>query len=171
MSLVCIHTSRALAELRVAGLNGWHRESMLTPVTFEMEDVEVDHLFAAVEMGYDAETDKAIEDHVRNTLIYDYHERRYNNLLARSKERIEELERQVKCPKCGTEVWVGTVLRGYCEGWFGRDGYGDKTVEAVGSDWVLVRLGQYVLTATFDGSAELDACMHRWAAEKAPGDE
>jgi len=34
---------------------------------------------------------------------------------------------------------VGTVLKGYCGGWFGRDSYEDKRVEAVGVDWVVVR--------------------------------
>ena len=33
---------------------------------------------------------------------------------------------------------VGTVIYGYCEGIFGRD-YGPKRVEAIGSDWVVVR--------------------------------
>lgn len=34
---------------------------------------------------------------------------------------------------------VGAVLTGFCEGHFGRDFYGDKTVEAIGHDWVVVR--------------------------------
>lgn len=34
---------------------------------------------------------------------------------------------------------VGDTLYGYCGGWFGRDSYGDKTVEAIGSGWVVVR--------------------------------
>lgn len=34
---------------------------------------------------------------------------------------------------------VGDVLHGYCGGYFGRDGYECKTVEAVGSDWVVAR--------------------------------
>lgn len=34
---------------------------------------------------------------------------------------------------------VGDLLEGYCDGWFGRDSYGDKRVEAVGADWVVVR--------------------------------
>ena len=35
---------------------------------------------------------------------------------------------------------VGDVLAGYCDGWFG-DVYGDKTVEAIGGDWVVARHG------------------------------
>lgn len=34
---------------------------------------------------------------------------------------------------------VGQVLYGYCNGKFGRDSYGDKRVEAIGADWVVVR--------------------------------
>ena len=36
-------------------------------------------------------------------------------------------------------VRVGTVLTGYCRGFFGRDSYGNKRVEAVGADWVVAR--------------------------------
>lgn len=34
---------------------------------------------------------------------------------------------------------IGDVLSGFCGGWFGRDSYDDKRVEAIGSDWVVVR--------------------------------
>lgn len=36
-------------------------------------------------------------------------------------------------------VRVGTVLYGYCGGFFGRDSYEDKRVEALGADWVVAR--------------------------------
>jgi hypothetical protein len=36
-------------------------------------------------------------------------------------------------------VRVGTVLYGFCGGYFGRDSYSDKRVEAVGADWVVAR--------------------------------
>lgn len=36
---------------------------------------------------------------------------------------------------------IGTKLYGFCGGIFGRDSYGDKRVEAVGVDWVVVREG------------------------------
>lgn len=36
-------------------------------------------------------------------------------------------------------VRVGTVVYGYCNGFFGRDSYNDKRVEAVGADWVVAR--------------------------------
>jgi hypothetical protein len=34
---------------------------------------------------------------------------------------------------------VGAVLHGFCHGAFGRDSYGDKRVEAIGADWIVVR--------------------------------
>lgn len=34
---------------------------------------------------------------------------------------------------------IGDVLYGFCAGYFGRDSYDDKRVEAIGSDWVVVR--------------------------------
>ncbi len=34
---------------------------------------------------------------------------------------------------------VGDMLYGFCAGHFGRDGYDDKRVEAIGSDWVVTR--------------------------------
>lgn len=38
-------------------------------------------------------------------------------------------------------VVVGDVLVGFCAGHFGRDGHGDKTIEAMGKDWIVVRYG------------------------------
>lgn len=34
---------------------------------------------------------------------------------------------------------VGAMLYGYCNGFFGRDSYCNKRVEAVGADWLVVR--------------------------------
>jgi hypothetical protein len=34
---------------------------------------------------------------------------------------------------------VGQMLYGYCGGYFGRDSYESKRVEAVGVDWVVCR--------------------------------
>ena len=36
-------------------------------------------------------------------------------------------------------LMVGDLLEGFCNGYFGRDFYGLKRVEAVGADWVVVR--------------------------------
>lgn len=46
------------------------------------------------------------------------------------------------CTRCGcpraSGLQVGDVLYGYCQGYFGRDSYGEKTVLAIGPDWVVV---------------------------------
>lgn len=34
---------------------------------------------------------------------------------------------------------VGDIFHGYCNGYFGRNGYGKKRVEGVGADWIVVR--------------------------------
>lgn len=34
---------------------------------------------------------------------------------------------------------VGQFLFGFCNGYFGRDSYGRKRIEAEGADWVVVR--------------------------------
>lgn len=38
-----------------------------------------------------------------------------------------------------SNIRVGTKLYGFCGGFFGRDDYNDKRVEAIGTDWVVVR--------------------------------
>ncbi len=48
---------------------------------------------------------------------------------------------------------IGEILYGYCNGYFGRDSYEDKVVEAVGKDWVVCRDESGMIHfATFDGS-------------------
>jgi len=44
-----------------------------------------------------------------------------------------------KTPALTTPLRVGDILYGYCGGMFGRDSYDDKRVEAIGSDWVVLR--------------------------------
>ena len=34
---------------------------------------------------------------------------------------------------------IGQTIDSYCDGWFGRDSYGEKTIEAVGPDWIVCR--------------------------------
>lgn len=36
-------------------------------------------------------------------------------------------------------IRIGTLLYGFCGGYFGGDSYEDKRVEAVGVDWVVAR--------------------------------
>lgn len=65
-------------------------------------------------------------------------------------------------------ILVGTVLKGYCGGAFGRDSYARKRVEAVGADWLVVRYedSHRVDIATFDDTAHMVECVERWANEK-----
>jgi len=34
---------------------------------------------------------------------------------------------------------IGTIIYGFCRGEFGSDSYKKKRVEAIGSDWIVVR--------------------------------
>jgi hypothetical protein len=34
---------------------------------------------------------------------------------------------------------IGRIIYGYCEGYFGRDHYGEWLIEAEGVDWIVVR--------------------------------
>lgn len=36
---------------------------------------------------------------------------------------------------------IGQMLYGYCGGYFGRDSYDNKRIEAIGIDWVVAREG------------------------------
>ena len=43
--------------------------------------------------------------------------------------------------RADTPLRTGDVLYGFCGGCFGRDSYGNKRVEAIGTDWVIARDG------------------------------
>ncbi len=34
---------------------------------------------------------------------------------------------------------VGIIIYGFCSGFFGRDSYSDKQIEAEGKDWIVAR--------------------------------
>lgn len=68
-------------------------------------------------------------------------------------------------------VRVGTLLHGYCEGYFGRGGLGPKRVEGIGADWIVARVESgYLVLADFshdpNPSRELEKALLRW--EKVP---
>lgn len=48
------------------------------------------------------------------------------------------------------QLQIGQVLYGYCNGYFGRDSYNNKRVEAIGYDWIVVR----ELSLTDDGKPD-----------------
>ena len=63
-------------------------------------------------------------------------------------------------------VSVGTVLYGFCNGFFGRDSYDDKRIEAIGADWVVVRENEFPGFASFnDGwqKRDMQSLMENWS--------
>lgn len=66
------------------------------------------------------------------------------------------------------QLMVGQVLRGFCAGYFGRDSYGDKRVEAVGIDWVVVRTksGSPVFTSGLNLGEILTRASDDWPTEE-----
>jgi len=41
-----------------------------------------------------------------------------------------------------TDLTVGAIVHGFCGGYFGRDSYACRRVEAVGPDWIVTRNGR-----------------------------
>lgn len=77
------------------------------------------------------------------------------------------------CGECGQprrHLRVGVKFYGYCNGYFGRDGYGTKTVEGFGDDWIVVRCDfggrDTILTATFSSVEERDVQVIEWLKER-----
>ena len=59
----------------------------------------------------------------------------------------------------------GKTLHGFCNGFFGRDSYGDKVIEGEGSDWIVVRENGIAYIATFDNESEKDSLITEWIKE------
>lgn len=65
-------------------------------------------------------------------------------------------------------VLTGQILFGFCNGYFGRDSYENKRIEAIGVDWIVAReieSGE-VLFATFDKPEEMLECVSRWSKDE-----
>lgn len=60
---------------------------------------------------------------------------------------------------CDSDIKVGTILYGYCNGFFDGD-YGNKRIEAIGSDWVVCRLD--------DGTPSLAHFSAGWQRDEMP---
>lgn len=59
---------------------------------------------------------------------------------------------------------IGMILFGYCDGYFGRDSYGDKRIEALGADWVVVREEDGRPNfAGFESSKEMEERLMKWS--------
>ncbi len=67
-------------------------------------------------------------------------------------------------------MYIGMVLYGYCQGYFGRDSYDNKRIEAIGHDWVVVREDDgFPSFASFKTNAEMVDCLKDWSIK--PPDE
>ena len=58
-------------------------------------------------------------------------------------------------------IYIGTVLYGYCEGYFGRDSYADKRIEAFGADWIVVRESDKPNFVSFNTNEEMCAFVDK----------
>jgi hypothetical protein len=72
----------------------------------------------------------------------------------------------MKSSKEGSKMFprVGMVVHGYCQGYFGRDSYRCKRIEAIGHDWVVAReIGtDTVVLATFNDQDEMNELLVEW---------
>lgn len=62
-------------------------------------------------------------------------------------------------------MYIGMLLYGYCDGYFGRDSYGNKRIEAIGHDWIVVRENGIPNFASFKNNGEMTACLANWCIE------
>jgi len=64
-------------------------------------------------------------------------------------------------------ILVGQIIYGYCEGYFGRDSYGEKIIEAIGANWIVARDidNRTVSFATFDTQDEMIECIKKWSVK------
>jgi len=58
---------------------------------------------------------------------------------------------------------IGVIFLGFCQGYFGREAYGEKKVEAFGVDWIVVRGG--VRNKLFFGTFDSTEDMHKHVEE------
>lgn len=63
--------------------------------------------------------------------------------------------------------FLGVVLYGFCNGYFGRDSYDDKLIVGIGSDWVVVSYDDGSKGfASFDTYEEMFDCISKWRIEE-----
>ena len=62
---------------------------------------------------------------------------------------------------------IGMILHGYCNGYFGRDSYFAKRVEAFGVDWIVARTKEsgIPLFAVFANQAQMLLCIKEWTED------
>jgi len=64
--------------------------------------------------------------------------------------------------------FIGVTIYGFCNGYFGRDSYENKRIEAVGSDWLIARGvdSGTVGAALFNSWEELEIQVNKWSSEE-----
>lgn len=61
--------------------------------------------------------------------------------------------------------YIGRVLYGFCGGFFGREEYDEKCIEAIGKDWIVARKSNgQVVFASFLGTQQMMAYLQEWDA-------
>jgi len=63
------------------------------------------------------------------------------------------------------EPQVGMMIYGFCNGYFGRDSYGPKRIEAIGEDWLVVRENGRPNFAAFDSHEQMMQLIEEWKHE------
>lgn len=63
-------------------------------------------------------------------------------------------------------VWLNKSLNGFCNGFFGRDSYGEKRIEAIGNDWIVARdEKEQPIFAEFESTKVMLEYLEEWAKD------
>ncbi len=69
---------------------------------------------------------------------------------------------------------IGRSVKGFCNGYFGRDSYYNRRTEGEGYDWIVTRIcddRDYVEIALFKDSEEKQKMLDEWEKESNLEDE
>lgn len=95
IGIVCICSTREIAELRVRGMNSstfWGKGDIERPITYMIEECEIDHLCAAEMMGYDLNEDQINASMTRSEINWFMDQGKFERLREAAAERISELK-------------------------------------------------------------------------------
>lgn len=64
---------------------------------------------------------------------------------------------------------IGKILNDYCNGYFGRNSYGEKVIIGEGPEWIVVREEiedekTFLNFASFDSEAQKERLLKEWGA-------
>ena len=67
-----------------------------------------------------------------------------------------------------TSKYLGVRIFGFCNGYFGRDSYEDKVIEAIGHDWLVARGldSSRPEMASFENWEELEKYVSEWSSQE-----